>query len=776
MGSIRGWLNALMGRDGGQREGASDAGEPRRDAARAEEEEILSGVPREFEALWRSSDASPPHESRRQMGAGRSSDSGSDSGSPHDQEPAPDSRAGRAAMCFKACTAGDEAAALELLGADRELRASMASGRSEESQTMLMAAAFGGLEKVAEILLPHSDPLAADDKGFTALMFAAWRGHEPIVRMLAAVGGAQLNDERGMDAIQLAAMAGHPSVAEFLAPYSTEASVGTAAMGLRSSAKGAKSSNRLGAMAMAMSARRRGLGEEAIELLQATLDGDLARVALFAAPDTCLATMDDGSTALMVALGRCALNAGAEAIRWRRIAGLLLPLSDGRSATAEGETALMRAAEGGEAWAVAALLPSSDANAKDSKGATALRRAVERADLECVALLAPATSKWVTDADGLTPLMIAATNGDAECMELLIPHSAINQRDRDGRNALMRVVAAGSLAGIAKLAPLTAANAKTKRGLDAWEIANKDHPPGGLRDAVMEALYPHIGRKIPEFELIRAARAGDAAKVSANAKEFGRRAGRRGETALMAAAERGHMPCAQILLPHSHPHALDDMGRAAWMLAAKNGHLDSMSMLLRAVVDRKGRVKPAELARGIDMAAEAGHVDCVEAIRELHPDAKVSGGVMAKVCAGRMLPEPQLARLSFHADSKWVSWDGQSLMMLAAQHGLCRVVEALLAKSDPNQVDDGHWTALRHAIEGRSEACIELLAPETDLSINDHSNADWGELPRDHSEWAREAIDKALAKKAANVERDELATLTSAPPSESAAAPRPKRL
>ena len=182
----------------------------------------------------------------------------------------------------------------------------------------------------------------------------------------------------------------------------------------------------------------------------------------------------DGVTPLMVATIRKSLNAigailsGApDCVRFSDSNGytpLLLAAEDGdwevgRAllshdkahadvdwALPDGTTALIIAAEGGEAQFIEMMIASgAELNATLKDGTTALFMAAQEKHADCCGLLLTACDPQVVTVyanmarhDGFTPLMIASTEGSWECAELMLRAGAdMDATTKDGSSALL---------------------------------------------------------------------------------------------------------------------------------------------------------------------------------------------------------------------------------------------------------------------------------------------------------------------------------------------------
>ncbi|PRZ56449.1 ankyrin repeat protein [Paraburkholderia fungorum] len=295
--------------------------------------------------------------------------------------------------------------------------------------------------------------------------------------------------------------------------------------------------------------------------------------------DTARQVNDEGTTALMFAA-----NAGnAELVK------TLLPLSDAEAQDEIGATALMWAARHNFAECVSLLLPASDARAEDQNGDTALMWAVENLEhvsgLESVRLLSGRGAALIANGEGETPLMLAARRGDVECVKELLPVSDLAAQDLESEMTALHWAAhagrlqwggyyRGSATGLDErqaqvielLAPKSDLAARTLCGKTPLLIAAERGSASAIAALIERsdlAAADHSGRTALHY----AAEADPALPtVCLRAIIAGSNPAactRDGETALMLAARRGNAAALAELLPLSDPTALNGHGRTA---------------------------------------------------------------------------------------------------------------------------------------------------------------------------------------------------------------------
>ena len=254
------------------------------------------------------------------------------------------------------------------------------------------------------------------------------------------------------------------------------------------------------------------------------------------------------------ALGRALVAAAA--------AGLMAPLKAllGRSEEVAvgaklngGTTALMEAALGGHAAAIAALVAAgAEVEAKHKGGRTALMQAAAGGHAAAIAaLLAAGAEVEAQMNDDMTALMLAAGGGHGAAIAALVAAGAeVEAKDNDGVTALMQAAVGGHAAAIAAL---LAAGA---------EVAAKDN--AGVTALMQAALGGHA--------------AAIAALLAAGAEVGAKLNG--GMTALMLAAAGGHAAAiAALLAAGAAVEAKDNDGRTALMLAELCKHEHAARLL-----------------------------------------------------------------------------------------------------------------------------------------------------------------------------------------------------
>lgn len=246
----------------------------------------------------------------------------------------------------------------------------------------------------------------------------------------------------------------------------------------------------------------------------------------------------------------------------------ILRESPGAARVCEGlfRTALMDAAEAGDATSVRVLAPYSDANARNSDQATALLLAADGGHDDCVEALLPCSDTSLCSETGWTALMAAARSGNAETVRLLLPTSCPSHAAHNGETALMVAARSGNVASVTRLLPVSDPLARDAMGYTALM-----HATDSENDAlgVVRLLLPvsdaqarglHDRRTALEIAAFRNHSLCVDALVGATDVQ-----GR--DSALIAVAAAGSASYVRKLLPYANPRATDDLGRTALLAA-----------------------------------------------------------------------------------------------------------------------------------------------------------------------------------------------------------------
>jgi ankyrin repeat protein len=312
-----------------------------------------------------------------------------------------------------------------LLAAGAEADEDEAGGES-----MLMKAINAGDKRLFDQLLPSSKLGQADGEGFTPLLKAARLGRSDMVAALAPLSDCDRQGADGSTALMLAAQRGDLASVRLLSGRSNRA--------LRDA------QGRTAAMVAAEKLVGKNAGKDEMLVFLRLFDPASAKGQgilpwLVGIPELFEAALpfcdpDDKAANGQPALHR-AIELG-EAGAFER----LLPVSDAKAADADGKTPLMLSIQERAMGMFQALLPVSEAKAMDIKGKTALMLAADGSDLETVKALLPVSNVKAADHEGLTALMIAAMGDHVEIAAALMPASDADAVDQDGKTALAHAV------------------------------------------------------------------------------------------------------------------------------------------------------------------------------------------------------------------------------------------------------------------------------------------------------------------------------------------------
>jgi ankyrin repeat protein len=195
--------------------------------------------------------------------------------------------------------------------------------------------------------------------------------------------------------------------------------------------------------------------------------------------------------------------------------------------------------------------------------------------------------------------------------------------------------------------------------------------------------------------------------------------------ALIDAAEKGHTGVVSCLLEyHFDVNWINDQGMTALMVAAKNGHLDTIERLIKGqgiIVDLKNKVGVTALM----LAVEHGQVHAVNLLLYMKADANIE---TKKYAITPLIIAAELgytaivhALLKGGAKVNAVNSHQMTALMLAAKNGHTDIMVLLLkngAIAKINAQDTNNFTALMHAANnGRTESVKKLLEYKAKLGF-----------------------------------------------------------
>ncbi|KAH9123276.1 hypothetical protein AeMF1_005682 [Aphanomyces euteiches] len=356
----------------------------------------------------------------------------------------------------------------------------------------------------------------------------------------------------------------------------------------------------------------------------------------------------------------------------------------------QGDTPLVHAASNGKANVVQVLLThnaSIDGHRPDRL--SALLRAVQKGSVESVdLLLAHEADVESMFPDGKTPLIFAAAHGVGPMVSLLLKHNANpDAQDEAGNTALLLASANGHSKVVQILIDVTAntnlSNFERKTPLCA--AASDGHTD------VVKMLLSNPNTDV------------DACNED-------------GWTALLHAADRGHLDCAKILIDHhANVNATTTNGMSALMLATKRGYHEIARLLLQnsaSVESAVGGMTP------LMIAAFYGYLSIVQVLVDANADFH------AKNSVGKTALE--LAIEHNHANCKMllILRENHPLLYFAKSGDVSRLIEALENGESLEDRDETGKSALMYAaVSGHAQVVRYLLQQKADMNVTDSSGA-----------------------------------------------------
>lgn len=437
----------------------------------------------------------------------------------------------------------------------------------------LIGAASDGDKKLVQKLLKEEnmDVNVRDWDELTPLIPAASAGHLDVVKLLLKEGAdVNAKDKDGITALMEASIMGHVKVVDFLTKEGAEvdapANSGVTALWLASG---------------------EGRADVMKALLKKDADANNAR--------------SDNISALMTA----SVGGHAEAVKL-----LLDNGADPRYADGEGVTPLMNAAENGTA-SVLKLLAESDSAQRDVEakgryvdvvsdtGFTALIIASAHGHSGAIEYLLKDAKADVNamHETHVTPLMYAAASGHVDAMKLLLDEGKVdvNELHTNGGSALLEAATGG--AGEAMTFLLERGAAPDLRDQDGVTPLHAVTSKGDYEGTV--ALLDAIKKKMSKDELV----------------EHINLPSHSGGTAVMFAAAGGHPKCTKLMI--------DEGASVDAIATATPDYLEKLAQMIE-----EGTVDPDEDPHvdgvtGVHVAAEEGHLECVELLIEAGADVTV---------------------------------------------------------------------------------------------------------------------------------------------------------
>ena len=200
-------------------------------------------------------------------------------------------------------------------------------------------------------------------------------------------------------------------------------------------------------------------------------------------------------------------------------------------------------------------------------------------------------------------------------------------------------------------------------------------------------------------------------------------------TALMLAAQRGHLDMIEILLKHQsiNMDMQDEYGMTAILLAVREGHIAIVQRLLEAKADIG--IVDFQVGRSpLRCAAERDRAQTVELLLLHNADPSVKdreGGTAILRAVNRGAGKALQKMMEYGVDIECVDEDGQSLLHGAARNGYDEIARKLLNKKKLGvDIRDNHGMTPLHDASRHGEAAVAsvLLENEADASLEDRFN------------------------------------------------------
>ena len=480
--------------------------------------------------------------------------------------------------------------------------------------TPLMIASQDGHTETVEELLRHEKIKVntKNSEGLTALMLASQKGHSDIVKLLLKNGAdVNMQDNDGFTALTYAVQNGHTGAVEELLSHEN---IGV-------------NIRKVGGLTPLMDAALYGYGDVvelllkhkkigvnlqanngATALMYASQEGYSDIVKMLREKGANVNTQaNNGATALLYAVRYGHIEAVQELLKYENIdVNKLYGLF--------GTTALFHAIQTGNAEVAKVLLSRSDIKIQgftNSLGFTYLMFAIMNGHEDIVKLLLDKKEDvnqktW----RGFTSLMFAVDTGNARIVKLLLdqPNIDINAQNEDGETAL-------SMAESQKYGRRIAKLIRAKLGLQPVDPFRKkvERPKNNkINEKFLDAVSRGNNNDI--YSLLEENADGKII-VDVNARD------KSGDTALIIAADNGNLDAVRMLLNENvNPTLKDKNGDNALIRAVKNGYLDVVDVILRKknLINSTGRHKRTALM----VAAENGKVRVVKLL--IKKGAKIS--------------------------------------------------------------------------------------------------------------------------------------------------------
>lgn len=583
-------------------------------------------------------------------------------------------------------------------------------------QTALMTAASKGHIQMVTYLLEEkmADVNLSDKDHVSALMEAAANGHLDVVEVLAAAGGdVEATASSGVNALWLAASEGNDAIVKFLLEQATSADVvradGVSAL-LAAATEGHTECVKILLEAGAsVDTKDR---DEITPLISASEKGHTVIVELLLAKK---ATVDVFSITEFSPLTLACAHGHQAIVEKLLKAGAQVNLQNG-----DNVTAIMYAASGGHEDVVKTLIKNkADVNKVHSHGGSALFEAATNGTLGVVeALLNAKADVLIEDTDGVNTAMTAASQGHVKVCEALLKRGIdINYVSASGGTALMFAAVGGHNATVDLLLSKGADPAlQVSATAEYIERTAKDVAEGkedaephkeGLSALMLAAQNGHLAC-VQKLVASVKSRGNDAVKALLEQKDAE-------QLSALAHAVKGkfeQVALSLVDLPgaDANDHYVDeDTGeRVSLLMSAVNEEHEELALRLIEGGADVDTMSSADNVTAVTQAAFLGQGRVVGSLVARGADLTVknaagAGPLMAAAAEGYSAIARTLVE-SGGADPNEADVDGTTPLMVAAARGHEGIVSTLLAAgADANlQNAEGH-TALMFAMNGRSQ-------------------------------------------------------------------------
>jgi ankyrin repeat protein len=405
-------------------------------------------------------------------------------------------------------------------------------------------------------------------------------------------------------------------------------------------------------------------------------------------------------------------------------------------------TALMHCAQMAPVSVVEHLLSrGADVRRRNSDGETALHFAVKNGKEDNIAtLIAHGAEIDARDLNGVTPLMLTAHRGDEHSAALLLSRGAdIGAADSGGWTALMWSCASGRKALVELLLRRGAkVDARAKDGLTALMLVKLD---GRSDIAAVMSKYGADGKPLDagvlnRYRLLRAASTGNdrhvtrllAEGVSADTKDSA------GRSAVFLAAANGHLDALRILLESgADPDIADWKGITPLMAAVNNATAFQVyrqkifPRVIELLLANGASLEKTDLHGDTALFLCASHfeinVELMNALIDRGADSSHSNGsglTMLHRLATRDIRETGALRPSMFAQTDPRTKKGITPLMLAAcgKDNTIFLRFLLSAGASAEARDDRGFRAIDYALAYRNYPAVSILAEcTTDISV-----------------------------------------------------------